>query len=215
VQENSSFSKTAARVASIIFHPVFVPSLVYTFLLLLSPNFFLGVSAKTQSWWLIMIAYFTITFPLLVVFLLWRLKFIDSMQMHGLKERYGPLIASMLFYFWTFWTIHKQPNSPFLLQSFLLGVFLTTVFLFMVSIFNKISLHTGAWGSVLMFAVICAFHQIQFSLLLIILSLFIAGIVGTSRLYLKAHNNKQIYSAYVIGAAAQLVAYFICKLAFT
>ena len=211
VQEKSILSKTLARAVSIVFHPVFVPSMIYAFLLAFSPDFFFGVPAKSQSWWLIIISYITITFPLLVVFLLWRLKFIDSMQMHGLKERYGPLIASMLFYFWTFWLFHKQFQAPILLQSFLLGVFLATVCLFMATIFFKVSLHTGAWGGVIMFAIITAFNQIQFSILFLILSIVIAGIVGTSRIYLNEHSRKQLYAGYIIGAFAQLIAYFVCK----
>ncbi len=133
------------------------------------------------------------------------------MLMQGTNERYGPLIASMLFYFWTFWLFHHQFEAPMLLQSFLLGVFLTTVFLFMATIFFKISLHTGAWGSVLVFAIICSFHQIHSSVILLLLTLLIAGIVGTARLYLQAHNKPQLYSGYIVGALAQLLAYIICK----
>ena len=189
VQENSILRKTLARAVSIVFHPVFVPSMIYAFLLAFSPDFFFGVPPKSQTWWLIIISYITITFPLLVVFLLWRLKFIDSMQMHGLKERYGPLIASMLFYFWTFWLFHKQFQAPILLQSFLFGVFLATVCLFMATIFFKVSLHSGAWGGVMMFAIICAFNQIQFSIIFLLLAIIIAGLVGTSRIYLNEHTQ--------------------------
>ncbi len=185
--------------------------MVYAFLHFFSPDLFFGIPSSAQTWWWIIISYITITFPLLTVFLLWRLKFIDSMQMHGLKERYGPLMASMLFYFWTFWLFHKQFQAPLLLQSFLFGVFLTTVFLFMITIFHKISLHAGAWGSVLMFAIICAFHQLQCSIIFLILSAIIAGLVGTMRLYLQAHTNKQLYSAYILGALAQLISYLVCK----
>jgi hypothetical protein len=212
VQENTSPGKIAARAVSILFHPVFVPAMVYAFLLLCSPDFFFGVPVKSQTWWLVIISYITITFPLLVVFLLWRLKFIDSMLMQGTNERYGPLIASMLFYFWTFWLFHHQFEAPMLLQSFLLGVFLTTVFLFMATIFFKISLHAGAWGSVVVFAMVCAFHRIHLSPLMIVLSLLVAGLVGTARLYLQAHNKRQLYSGYILGVLAQLLAYIICKI---
>lgn len=133
------------------------------------------------------------------------------MLMHGLKERYGPLIASMLFYFWAFWLFHKQFQAPVLLQSFLFGVFLTTVCLFMASIFFKISLHAGAWGCVVAFAIICAFHHIHFSPVLVVLSLIIAGLVGTSRLFLNEHTKQQLYSGYIVGALAQLLAFLICK----
>jgi len=98
-----------------------------------------------------------------------------------------------------------------LLQSFLLGVFLTTVFLFLATIFFKISLHAGAWGSVVVFAVICMFHRIHLSAILTIFSVLVAGLVGTSRLYLQAHEKRQLYSGYIVGGLGQLLAYIICK----
>lgn len=211
MNQHSPTAKFFARALSILFHPVFVPTLVYAFFLACSPDFFFGVSEHNKTWWLVILAYITITFPLLVVFLLWRLKFIDSMQMHGLKERYGPMIASMLFYFWTFWLFHKQFEAPLLLQSFLLGVFLATVLLFLASIFVKISLHTGAWGSVVVYAIICTFQQVHLAILLLLLSILIAGLIGTARLYLGAHSNKQLYAGYLLGGLAQLLAFLLCK----
>ncbi len=211
MQKTNSPARITARFVSILFHPVFVPAMIYAFLLVCSPDLLFGVTAKTQVWWLVIISYITITFPLLVVFLLWRLQFIDSMLMQGTNERYGPLIASMLFYFWTFWLFHHQFHAPMLLQSFLLGVFLTTVLLFLATIFFKISLHAGAWGSVIVFAVSCMFHNIHLSALLTLLSILIAGCVGASRLYLQAHEKRQLYSGYIVGAIGQLLAYLICK----
>jgi hypothetical protein len=212
VQEQTIAKHWPARIISILFHPVFVPTMVFAFLIYLSPDIFYGVSEKTRQWWLIMVAYITITFPLLVVFLLWRLKFIESMEMHGLKERYGPMMASMLFYFWTFWMFHKQFDPPLLVQSFLLGVFLASALLFIFGIFVKISLHAGAWGGVVAFSIIAASHQIAHGMIMVIASLLIAGLVGSSRLALNAHSTKQVYVAYLLGAFAQILALLICKI---
>lgn len=174
----------------------------------------MGVSAKDQSNWLLIIAYTTITFPVLTVFLLWRLKFIESMQMTGLKERYGPLIASMLFYFWIFWIFHKQFAAPMLLQSFLLGVFMTTVLTFLQTIFFKVSLHAAGWGSVAAFGIICMFYHIPYAIFLSIGAILLAGLVGTTRLYLQAHTHRQIYIGYLVGILAQVISLAIIKIAF-
>ena len=165
MQDQSTKSGLLPKIISTILHPVFVPTMVFAFLIFWSPTLFFGLDHKTTSWWLLIIAYITISFPLLVVFLLWRLKFIESIHMHGEKERYAPLIASMLFYFWVFWLFHKQLKAPELLQSFLLGIFLTTVGVFMATIFYKISMHTAAWGGVVMFAIIGMFQTLQHGLI--------------------------------------------------
>jgi hypothetical protein len=201
-----------AKAISILLHPVFVPTLIFSFLLLHSPDVFYGVTEKNKHWWLITIAYTTITFPILTVFLLWRLKFIESFEMHHLKERYGPLIASMLFYFWIFWLFHKQFEAPQEIQIMLLGVFLTTVLIFLASIFSKISMHTAAWGGVIALATICVFLQVSHSVLFLSLSLLLGGFVGSARLYLQAHTNKQLYAGYLVGVVGQLIAFLIVKL---
>lgn len=212
--QQNSISKLTAKAISILFHPVFVPTMIFAFMIFLSPNVFFGLPEKTKTSWLLIIAYTTITFPLLTVFLLWRLKFIESMEMEGLKERYGPLIASMLFYFWIFWVFHKQFAAPFLIQSFLLGVFFTTVLTFLNSIFFKVSMHTSAWGSVVTFGIIAAFMNMPNAIILIVASIIIGGLVGSSRLFLQAHNIRQIWIGYVLGVLGQLISFLIIKIAF-
>lgn len=203
---------TAARILSILFHPVFVPAMVFAILIYVCPEALFGVNPKTQQWWLITISYITITFPLLTVILLWRLKFIESIHMHELKERYGPLIASMMFYFWVFWLFHKQFQAPIIVQSMLLGIFLTTVMVFMASIFFKISMHTAAWGCVAAISVICGLLGISGSVWFIVFAFIMAGLIGSARVYLKAHIMPQIWSGYVVGILSQIIAYFVIKI---
>lgn len=212
MQEKSSIQVKLAKFISVLFHPVFIPAMVFAFLVYYSPNVFFGFPETIKTWWLITISYITITFPLITVFLLWRLKFIDSMHMHGLKERYAPLMASMLFYFWVFWLFHKQFQAPHLVQTLLLGTFLTTVFVFMCTIFFKISMHTAAWGSVVSFALLCSFLYVDHSIVLLVVAILLAGGVGTARLYLKEHIASQIYMGYGVGFIAMPIAYFFVNL---
>ncbi|MBK7764268.1 MAG: hypothetical protein IPI46_13135 [Bacteroidetes bacterium] len=209
MQKKSSLAIALAKLSAFVFHPVFLPSLVFAYLIYFCPGLFFGIPDKSRNWWLVIIAYTTITFPVLVVFLLWRLKFIESMHMQNEKERYGPLIASMLFYFWIFWLFHKQFAAPELVQSFLLGVFLTSVGVFMATIFFKISMHAAGWGSVIAFAAIMFLMGVMNSLPLLVISIFIGGLVGTTRLYLKAHIPAQIYSGYIVGAFMQIISFLI------
>lgn len=212
MQEKSKAIVTVSKIISTLLHPLFVPAIVLAYLVYFSPNVFFGYPTEIKQWWLITVSYITITFPLLTVILLWRLKFIDSIHMHGQKERYGPLIASMLFYFWVFWLFHKQFQAPLLIQTLLLGTFLTTVMVFMSSIFFKISMHSSAWGSVLSFATICAFQCVDNSIILLIISILLAGIVGSTRLYLNAHTPKQLWAGYIMGIIAMPIALGVVKL---
>lgn len=210
--ENTSLLQRLATALSVLLHPVFVPTLLMAYLVYLSPNVFYGFPLELKTWWLITVAYITLTFPLLTVLLLWRLKFISNIYMHELKERYGPLIASMLFYFWVFWLFHKQFQAPLLVQTLLLGTFLNTVLVFMSSIFFKISMHTSAWGSVVTFSLLCLFLGADASLWLLLAATLLAGLVGSARLYLNAHIPSQLWTGYLLGALSMPVAYGVVLL---
>lgn len=206
-----SGAQLLAHFISIVLHPVFVPVIAYILMYLMVPYVFFGLSEKNVYWWLLIIAYINVTFPLLVVFLLWRLGFISSMHMQGLKERYVPLIASMLFYFWTFWIFYKQLNAPQIIQVFLAGVFLTSVAVFMASIFYKISMHTAAWGTVCSMGVILLMKNMPGASIFFVVVLLLAGLAGSARLYLKAHTPFEVYSGYAVGMLSQIISFIIIK----
>lgn len=208
----NSFKNSIAKIVSIVFHPVFVPAYAYAMLLFFSPNIFIGVAEKNKTWWFITLTYTSVMLPLLTVFLLWRLKFIDSMHMRGNKERLGPLIASMMFYFWVYWLFHKQFNAPILLQIFLLGVFLTTVLSFLGTIFLKISLHASAWSGFTTFLLCCMFYNTQNSFLLFSVTLLLTGGIASMRLLLLEHTPREVYIGLCIGILAQTIACFIAPL---
>lgn len=201
-----------ARIVSVICHPLFLPTWVMALLLKISPDLFFGLDAKQQLLRVITVAYTTITFPLLTVFLLWRLGFVENMYMRDQKERYVPLIASMLFYFWVFWLFHKQFQAHAALQVFLLAVFLSTVITFLFNLFSKVSMHTAAFGVLSAFAIYMAWQGIQGAVILVVLSVFLTGIVASVRLYLKEHTPAQIYSGIGIGVVAVLLAIPVIKL---
>ena len=110
-----------------------------------------------------------------------------------------------------FFKLNVKKISILLLQSFLLSVFLTTVFLFIATIFFKVSLHAGAWGNVVCFAILCSFGSVQYAIPFLILSIFIAGLIGSARLALNEHSNKQIYAGYFLGSIASLLSFAVIK----
>lgn len=176
------------------------------------PELFFGIALKQQIMWVITVAYTTITFPLLTVFLLWRLGFIESMYMRNIKERYAPLIASMMFYFWIFWLFHKQFKAPEMLQILMANVFITAVLTFLVSIFYKVSMHTSACAAMFGFAIYMALSGIQGSIALSLILTLVLGLVASSRLALKEHTNKQVYVGAILGILALPISIFIVKL---
>ena len=134
------------------------------------------------------------------------LGFINSVHLYDPKDRIIPLITSMVFYFWIN-LVFKNINAPFLLHVLTLGSFWGVITLFMVNIFYKVSMHTaGAGGMLGMLIVLMMLSPVSLTLPLF-LALIIAGIVGTARMLLGAHQPAEIWLGYILGILVQVGAY--------
>ncbi|MCU0333556.1 MAG: hypothetical protein MUF62_00745, partial [Chitinophagaceae bacterium] len=98
-----AWQRLAAQVVSALLHPLFVPAALVWLMLYQHPMYHLFTDAPLRLRLFAMVVLNTVLFPGLVVFLLWRLKFISSMQLHTQKERIMPLTISIVFYFWAFY----------------------------------------------------------------------------------------------------------------
>jgi membrane-associated phospholipid phosphatase len=114
-----------------------------------------------------------------------------------------------------------NPDIPSSFSRAILGASIGLFLAFFINIFDKISSHTVGIGGILGFILVFLFQHKEAGLLiqgvndviyLIPLSLFflffvfLAGLVGSSRLYLKAHQPMQVYGGFIIGIIAQFIA---------
>ncbi len=108
--------------------------------------------------------------------------------------------------------------------AFLIAVLGATIGLFtcfFINLFFKISLHaTGiggfvgmvlitmwqySFGTISMTLPLLGASQVSINLVLLI-SILLAGLVGTARLWLKAHQPKELYAGFALGLFAQYLA---------
>ena len=82
------------------------------FLIYLHPSYFLGFSEKSKLLKLMTVINNNVFFPMLVVALLKGLGFSKSIQLSTQKERIVPYIASITFFFWTYYVFRSQPETP-------------------------------------------------------------------------------------------------------
>ncbi len=200
--------RTLATIVSYIFHPIFMPVAMLAVLYRLDKTGFVAISHDQYVRWLAIVAINTILFPLVLVLLLKGLGFIQSIQMKTAKERIIPLIGSMIFYFWANMIFKNQPDTPQILRVLMLGAYWGIITLFMVNIFVKVSMHTMAAGGMLgVLTVLLIISPVEMTIPLFI-AIVIAGIIGTARMLLGAHNQAQIWLGYVLGILVQLAAYW-------
>ncbi len=215
--------KIAAQIISIIAHPLLMLTYMLLLLLLVNPYLF-GVNSigDLESKKLILSVFFTsFLLPAIAIFLMRKLDLISSIEMRDKKDRIGPFIVTVIFYMWVFQNVLKNNDMP---TAFLIAVLGTTIGLclsFFINLFFKISLHaTGIGGYIGMVLIIMWLYSYgTFDMwlpfvgscsvsinLVLIASLFIAGLIGTARLGLGAHTSKELYAGFALGIICQYVA---------
>ena len=204
--------RIAATIVSYICHPVFSPLVLAWVIYKLNPTSFAGVPPKQLGLWFISIGFTAVFFPLFSIALMKPLGFIGSYHMPTARERTIPLMTTMIFYFWITHVFNTMPGTPPLaLKVLLLGNFWGIIILFLINIFTKISMHTSAAGSMIGILIVLMISSPANLALPLCVGIIIAGIIGTSRAALGAHQRGDIWLGYIVGIIVQLAAYVYMK----
>lgn len=205
--------RVPAEIISVICHPVFFPLVMTYVLYKLAPASFEGVPQKQLGLWFLSIGITAVFFPLFSIALMKPLGFIESFKMPTAKERTIPLMAAMIFYFWVSHVFNSMPGTPvpLILKVFLLGNFWGIILIFLVNIFTKISMHTSTAGGMIGIMTVLTIISPADMTIPFLVSIVIAGIIGTARMILGAHQRGDIWLGYIIGILVQLAAYVYMK----
>jgi len=201
-----------------IFHPLLIPT--YMFLILVTVNPFLfganGLGDQRVRITLLMMVLYTAVIPMISVMLMVALNMVSSVMMAEKTERIGPLLLVMVLYFWIYYNLSQSNDVPTIFSSFLLGVVIALALAFVINVLDKISLHAIGMGGLVGMLMITmglfgaggiTLGGTTFGLgLLLLIGVLTAGLVGAARLALGAHDHVQVYSGYLVGFLAQLVA---------
>jgi len=198
-----------AHVVSFVFHPLFIPVYITLFLLYVHPLLFAGYSDLMKIR-LSATIFVNLTFlPAITVFLCWRLKFINSIYMDTQKERFIPLAASMIFYFWGWYVLRMNTSVPEMFREFLLGSFITIIGGWLANIAFKVSLHALAIGGLFCFMLLLMFNAEGGSAKYFAVGTALAGVVCSSRLIVSSHRPFEVYAGFLIGAISQVLAVLV------
>ncbi len=203
------FLKLLANIFSYVFHPLFIPIYVVAYIIFVHPYAFADLHEKQKMMKLISFFMQTVFFPAFTVFLLWRLKFSESLYLKTQKERIIPYVATIIFFFWAYFVSRNQTENPAILIFFLLGLFLSASSALIANSFFKISMHAIGVGGALTFMILVGWTTYEPMGLPISIATIIAGIVCTSRLIVSDHRPPEIYWGLMIGALCQVLACWI------
>ena len=214
--------RSLAHVVSFVFHPLF---LAYWLILLTfwidRFGYYIDGDQSIGAMF-IMDFFLLVLFPMVGIAVLVGLKMISGFQMKKRQDRIGPLIIILTCYIWYFVNVNSSAVYPDSLRFVALGITISAGIAFFINNFSKVSLHTLGSGSLVVAVAILIMNRkdagvsVDFLLVdgfrvsaifVLLICVMIAGVVGTARLYLKAHNAEEVYGGYIIGALAQIVAF--------
>jgi hypothetical protein len=197
-----------AKIISYVFHPLFIPTYIFLFLMYQVPYEFAGIDPWKLKMRLFGLFWLTAFFPAFSVFLLWRLKFSESIYLRNQKERIVPFVITMFFYWWMYYLSRNFTDQPIVLKFFYLGTFVASAVGLVLNNFFKISLHGIGIGGALAAVVLFAMHYgLPLGISMSVTTL-ITGIVCTSRFLVSDHTQGEVYSGLLVGAVCQLGAYY-------
>lgn len=201
--------RALAHIISFLFHPLFITTYVTAWLLFVHPYAFIDATESSKPIRLISIFINTAFLPAFSVFLMWRLKLVESVTLRTQKDRIIPYVACQLFFGWAWWVAHNQEESPLSFRSFLLGAFLTVCAGWLLNIKMKASMHALAVGGMLIFFLLQAFQLPEATGLYFSIAILISGLVCTARFIISDHRPVEIYVGLLAGAICQLLGYWL------
>lgn len=210
-----------AQAVSVVFHPLLMLTYMLVLLLLVNPYLF-GVNSLEGGKVLVMLVFLSTFFiPAFSVLMMKFLGLVESLQMEDRMERIGPYIITGVFYLWMFRNFLDNNDIPTAYTSFVLGAVIGLFVTFFLNVFTKISAHAVGMGGLLAMVIITMFlfsygaftvslpmmGSVQISMnTVLMLTILMAGLVGTCRLVLDAHEPSDLYGGYLVGFITQFIA---------
>lgn len=187
-----------ARIISLVFHPLLIPTFFIAVLIHLDVFFALMIPSDSKWKIIVLVLITSAIFPMMVVYGMYRFGIIRSLYMEKREERLYPYLASTIFLFLSTYMIWQVNISP-VYYYVLLAASLLAILTLLINIYWKISAHTVSMGGVI--GILIALQSVLLIdlLWLIAIVLLIAGLVGFARLKVGYHTQAQVYAGYILG----------------
>ena len=141
----------------------------------------------------------TFCIPLVLTWLLYRLRLISSFYLVNKEERIYPILSVSVFYYVTYYLLRGTHIST-IFSYYMLGATLLAILTLIINFYLKISLHMIGAGS---FTGLFLGLSLNFGINLnaeILSGIILAGIIGFARLKSNSHKPAEIYSGFALGA---------------
>ena len=197
-------SRTPAKFLSYTLHPLLMP--FYAILMVLNLNTYIAfsLSGHVQQVVLSLVFITTVALPVITAVFLIQKGVVRNLEMETIAERRLPFITTAIFYVLCYFLLLQMP-LPRMIPLMVLGAFLAIFIAWLISFSWKISIHMIGIGG-LTGLLIALSDLLNAGLVIpVILTVMIAGFLGSARLSLRAHTPPQIYSGYIVGLLCEWI----------
>jgi len=199
-----------AKVISVVFHPLLMPTLAVIILFLIPSYITLSLPPQARKLIVGLVFANTCVAPILIIFLMKKTGLISHVSLNERADRIYPTLVSVFFYFFTYY-LFRQANLPSLLHFFIMGAGIVVLVGFVVSLYWKISFHLLSMGGFTGFLVVLSLF-LQYEMPLLIVSVIIlSGVLGSARIKLNAHSPSQVYTGYLTGIMIMMLLFFYLR----
>ncbi len=204
-----------AILISFLFHPIFILSYAYILLAFVNPSLFGETQTERvfsfdgkagKGLWFINIFVFSCVIPIVGILVMRGLGFVSSLSMPTQDERKIPYVLTGMFYMSLVAANSYHTSLPLEIKIFCLGATIALFIAFFINLFSKISMHTVGISGFVAMVIIMVNRGYPGSEYFLIFAFLVAGLVGTSRLLLGAHNTSDVYGGYMVGFLPQFIA---------
>jgi hypothetical protein len=197
--------RKTALFLSVIFHPLLMPTYGCLLLFFCIKGTVFDYMTPADNKWRIsaIILVFSFLFPLLNIYILYKLKRIPTLMLSEQKHRTFPYLMTSLFYFGIFYLLKDLTIWPEI-KLFIVGAGIAIMATALINFRSKISAHMVGLGGLLGVFVAISW-QIRFDMTIwFVIIILVTGLVGASRLILEEHKPSQIYMGFFTGLLIQL-----------
>lgn len=193
-----------ARIISTLFHPILIPTIGLLIIFSTSTYVSYTMTLALKQFILMLTVMTTIIIPLLITLMLLNQGVISSLYMEKQKERSIPYLVSIALYCFMLYIL-SLASVPKIIEQFIIGAAVSVLLAFLINLKWKISAHMIGIGGLIGALFSMAFLLNTDITVYIVSTIIIAGLIGSSRLFLDAHTPSQIYSGFVLGILCQVM----------
>lgn len=191
---------------STVLHPIVIPTIGVILYFIFIPH---SLIREQQLVILALVFGFTYVLPVIILLILKGLNLIENFQLHSIKERKIPLfLMIVVFYFLGKLLIDISSIRDLAMLFYGTSLSLFMLYLLFIAKF-KTSIHLLSMGSALGFFLILA-NKYSLSLIpIVMIIILLSGLLASSRLHLKAHTTKEVYTGFFLGMICQFLTFGI------